>query len=55
MVQENSKKEITVSDELQLGRSSSDQTDARDEVSQLKNQNAEVSSLPKVTMSYRSN
>ena len=51
MVQENNREEITVSDGLQLGRSSIDQTEARtveDEVSQLKNQNAEVSSLPKV-------
>ena len=45
MVQENSREEVTVSDGLQLGRSTVDQTDlksAEDEVNNLENEVAEV-------------
>ncbi len=46
MVRENDREEITVSDGLQLGRTTIDQTEihtAEDEVDQLKKQNAKVS------------
>ena len=45
MVQENSREEVTVSDGLQLGRSTVDQTDiksAEDEVNNLEHEVAEV-------------
>lgn len=46
MVRENEREEITVSDGLQLGRTTIDQTEVHtveDEVDQLKQQNAKVS------------
>lgn len=48
MVRENSREEITVSDGLQLGRTTIDQTEVHtveDEVKQLKMANAEVSEI----------